>query len=160
MSGSGTSMRLVPVRVLMALICTLAVFAGAAETPAGVIQDSAQRLVNRWRSRSTGRWDRAGNPQCLAQVTESFPSEMYQGYYTGGGAAFSGTRATLCRGENRFCDEGTFGVDYVSPLSRVRLHWFHGRKFQAGEGQYEADRRNNPFANLAGFGRFRSTDKH
>jgi len=62
-----------------------------------------------------------------------------RGYYVGGGA-----HCYRCA-ENRCCDEGTFGWDYATPITRVQLLWHHGRKRQAGAGQYESDALNHPF---------------
>ncbi len=98
---------------------------------------------------------RAGNPQCVAPWARSFPNSNYQGYYTGGGAALFGDRSTAFRGEGRYQGEGTYGVDYVPGYSRVRLRWFHGRKQQGGEGQYEPDGHNNPLDDHLGFGPFK-----
>ena len=98
---------------------------------------------------------RAGNPQCVAPWARSFPNSNYQGYYTGGGAALFGDRPSAFRGECRYANEGTYGVDYAPSYSRVRLRWFHGRKQQGGEGQYEPDGHNNPLDDHLGFGPFR-----
>lgn len=89
-------------------------------------------------------FDRAGDPDRIARWAESGYSPIYSGYEVGGGAALYGSPPTKLRGECRYDDEGTFGVDYDPPWSRVRLQWFHGARYQDGQGQYEPDRRNNP----------------
>ena len=105
---------------------------------------------------------RAGNPLCVAPWAlgvppwaRCFPDSNYKGYYVGGGAALYRHDATAFRGEGRYAHEGTFGVDYAPWYSRVQTRWFHGRKHQGGEGQYEPDGRNNPLDNHPGTGRFR-----
>jgi len=62
-----------------------------------------------------------------------------RGYYVGGGAHCSRCAYDRC------CNEGTFGWDYATPITRVQLLWYHGRKRQAGAGQYESDLLNHPF---------------
>jgi hypothetical protein len=102
---------------------------------------------------------RAGFPRRISRLAQPFPTAEYRGYYVGGGAAWFGSPPDAFHGENRRNDEGTFGVDYAPWYSNVRLHWFHGRKQQGGEGQYEPDERNNPFTDGLGFGK-RSVHKH
>ena len=75
---------------------------------------------------------RAGNPQCIAPWASCEDDRHYAGYYIGGGATFGGD-ARVCR------REGTWGWDYAPWWSKVKLGWFHGRKYQAGEGQYQPD---------------------
>jgi hypothetical protein len=82
------------------------------------------------------RMRRAGFPQSIASWAKCQRQKHYQGYYVGGGATFFGNE--------RCPHEGTWGWDYAPRFSRVRLKWFHGRKYQSGEGQYETDRRNVP----------------
>ena len=66
------------------------------------------------------------------------PNPWYSGYYVGGGAW------RMSKGEGRYANyEGTWGWDYVPWWSKVNLHWWHSR-YQAGEGQYEPDRKNTP----------------
>jgi hypothetical protein len=57
----------------------------------------------------------------------------YDGYYVGGGAPFCG--------EPRYFWEGTWGWDYIGcfPPRRVRLNWWHGRRYQGGTGSYKTD---------------------
>lgn len=88
---------------------------------------------------------RAGDPFCISKYARDTYGPAYRGYYVGGGAALHGIPATRLRGEPRYLQEGTFGVDYDPPWSRVMLWWFHGRRHQGGEGQYEPDEKNNPF---------------
>jgi len=89
---------------------------------------------------------RAGNFQSVAPWARPFPDSQYRGYYVGGGAVLFGSPPDRLHGENRRDHEGTFGVDYVPWYSNVRPHWFHGRNHQGGEGQYEPDEKNKPFA--------------
>ncbi|MFM7056605.1 MAG: hypothetical protein ACKO2P_06745 [Planctomycetota bacterium] len=89
---------------------------------------------------------RAGYPHSIAHWAKPFPGGHYRGYYVGGGAALFDSPPDHIHGENRRRDEGTFGVDYAPWYSTVRLHWFHGRNHQGGEGQYESDEKNNPFS--------------
>lgn len=98
---------------------------------------------------------RAGNPLCISPLALCFPGPKYKGYSVGGGAAWRGTPATAFRGECRHVNEGTFGVDYAPWYSRVQTLWFHGRKQQGGEGQYEPDGSNNPLDDHLGFGPFK-----
>ena len=76
---------------------------------------------------------RAGNPQCIAPWASCENDRHYDGYYIGGGATFGGD-ARVCR------HEGTWGWDYAPWWSKVKLGWFHGRRYQAGEGQYQPDK--------------------
>ncbi len=91
---------------------------------------------------------RAGRPDLIAHWAHCSYNRRYRGYYVGGGAHLYGRRASHCHGESRCPDEGTFGIDYDPWWSRVRLQWFHGKRFQGGEGQYAPDGCNNPFANF------------
>ena len=81
--------------------------------------------------------ERAGNPHRIAWWARCPNDRHYDGYYIGGGATFGGDRRNIRR-------EGTWGWDYTAPWSRVKLRWFHGRRFQAGEGQYNPDTKNDP----------------
>lgn len=111
-------------------------------------------------SGSAAEQQRAGFPLRVAPWAKPFPDGHYRGYYVGGGAACFGSPPDAFHGENRRAGDGTFGVDYMPWYPRVRLHWFHGRKQQGGEGQYESDEHNNPFADKFGFGpRTRSVHK-
>jgi hypothetical protein len=110
-------------------------------------------------SGSAAEQQRAGFPRRVAPWAKPFPDGHYRGYYVGGGAACFGSPPDAFHGENRRSSDGTFGVDYMPWYSRVRLHWFHGRKQQGGEGQYESDKHNNPFTDQLGFGP-RSVHKH
>ena len=86
------------------------------------------------------RRQRAGYPHCYSRWARCPDDSKYGGYYLGGGAAW--------KNEGRdYYHEGTWGWDYAPAYSRVRLRWFHGRR-QAGTGQYESDRKNNPLRDL------------
>ena len=95
------------------------------------------------------RLRRAGNPQCVAPWARFTYGPKYCGYYAGGGAALYGP-PDLLHGEPRYEHEGTFGMDYAPRYSRVVLNWFHGTRYQAGEGQYEPNHHNNPFEHFFG----------
>ncbi|MBI1345975.1 hypothetical protein GC163_06770 [bacterium] len=84
------------------------------------------------------RLERAGNPFCLSKWARCSEEKYDRGYYVGGGAAKGG--------DIRYWHEGTWGWDYDGPGSHVELGWFHGRRYQSGEGQYEPDEKNRPFA--------------
>ena len=139
-------------RVRRALACCVAVMMTCFAGHQSAAQDS-QRFPQHGVTETP--MQRAGNPQCVAPWARSFPNSNYQGYYTGGGAALFGDRPTAFRGERRYPGEGTYGVDYAPGYSRVRLRWFHGRKQQGGEGQYEPDGHNNPLDDHLGFGPFK-----
>lgn len=80
---------------------------------------------------------RAGNPQTFMPWARCPDDRRYVGYYVGGGAAFGGDR--------RCPHEGTWGWDYqFRPWVKVNLGWFHGRRYQGGEGQYNPDTKNDP----------------
>lgn len=82
------------------------------------------------RLRRAGNWRYAPWASC--------PNPNYSGYYVGGGSW------RMSKGEpRRYNYEGTWGWDYVPWWSKVNMHWWHGR-YQAGEGQYEPDRKNTP----------------
>lgn len=95
------------------------------------------------------RFVRPGCPHRVSRFAKVFPTYRYSGYYVGGGAALRvrGFGPTLLKGEPRRASEGTFGLDYTPPWSRVRLRWFHGARYQDGEGQYEQDKKNRPLSN-------------
>lgn len=103
--------------------------------------------------------ERAGHPLCMSPLARSFPDSKYKAYYVGGGAAWYAPRATVFRGECRRLSEGTFGVDYNPWYSRVKTRWFHGRKYQDGEGSYEPDAYNNPLDDHLGFGPFKKAPR-
>ncbi|GEM_PF-1874327 len=140
-----------PLSLRSIIVCFVAAVTACAGS-SGKAQDS-QRSSNHSLLENPMR--RAGNPMCVAPWARPFPDSKYTGYYTGGGAALYGSPATAFRGEYRCINEGTFGVDYAPWYSRVRTQWFHGRKQQGGEGQYEPDGRNHPMDDHLGFGPFR-----
>jgi hypothetical protein len=88
---------------------------------------------------------RAGCPDLVARCASSTYGRCYCGLYVGGGAAT--IRRLSFHAEPPYRDEGTFGMDYSPPWSCVNLMWYHGRKYQGGEGQYQPTRCNNPFPN-------------
>ncbi len=96
------------------------------------------------------RHARAGCPQQVSKWARHTYGKKYTGYYVGGGVSPS----RLYSGERRYPDEGTWGMDYDPWYSRVRLLWSHGFLYQGGTGQYEPDRKNNPFHQIFGL-RFR-----
>ncbi len=90
---------------------------------------------------------RAGCPLVISKHAAHTYDSSYQGYYVGGGVP-AGRRNN--RGEPRFCNEGTWGVDYAPWYTRVALRWSHGHLFQGGTGQYEPDHKNRPFGQTYG----------
>ncbi len=86
---------------------------------------------------------RAGCPLSLSRLASISDHGRYHGYYVGGGVPARG--GIGFQGEPRFDNEGTWGMDYAPFYSRVASAWSHGRLFQGGIGQYEADQRNRPF---------------
>jgi hypothetical protein len=90
---------------------------------------------------------RAGGPERTAPWAACTYGKVYSGVYVGGGALFRGKRSAIS-GERRNGLEGTFGIDYDPWWSRVGLSWYHGTRYQGGEGQYEPTRRNLPLGNF------------
>ncbi len=90
------------------------------------------------------RHARAGHPQCISPLADWSNTVHYWGYYVGGGNPF--TRGPLAGDHRHIRCEGTWGWDYVPFYSRVRLRWWHGRRYQDGEGQYEANGVVEPFS--------------
>jgi hypothetical protein len=88
--------------------------------------------------------ERAGYPLTIAPWARYTYGPKYRGYYVGGGTPPS--RRLFPPAEPRFLSEGTWGMDYAPPWSRVELLWTHGRRYQGGQGQYEPNERNWPFA--------------
>ena len=96
------------------------------------------------------RHERAGHPQCISPLADWSNTVNYWGYYVGGGNPYTFGGRHLA-GEHRYVRcEGTWGWDYVPFYSSVRLRWWHGRKYQDGEGQYTANGIVEPFS--PGFG--------
>lgn len=87
---------------------------------------------------------RAGCPNQIARHARVGYGKDYVVYYVGGGARSP-------KGEARYVEEGTFGVDYrpIVPGFRntVALGWWHGRRWQGGQGQYEPNTVISPFPN-------------
>ncbi|MBI1313453.1 hypothetical protein GC176_19355 [bacterium] len=80
---------------------------------------------------------RTGCPHLVAPWAVCQDESKYGGYYVGGGAAKGGDTRIYNR-------EGTWGWDYSPWWAKVRLGWFHNRRFQAGEGQYNPDTNSDP----------------
>jgi hypothetical protein len=76
---------------------------------------------------------RAGYDGKVSILAEPNNTPDYVGYYVGGGATFGG--------EPRCLDEGTWGWDYSGHIAprRIFLHWWNGRHYQGGGGQYQPD---------------------
>jgi hypothetical protein len=90
------------------------------------------------------RHERAGHPTCISPLADWSNTANYWGYYVGGGNPY---RCGRLKGEHRYtqCD-GTWGWDYAPFYSRVQLRWWHGRKYQDGEGQYTGNGKAEPFS--------------
>jgi hypothetical protein len=86
--------------------------------------------------------NRAGNPQSYSIFARCQDDRKYSGYYIGGGAAYAGNGRW--GGDRPYANEGTWGWDYAPWYSRVKLRWFHGRRYQGGEGQYNPDVKSDP----------------
>ena len=95
------------------------------------------------------RRSQAGHPYELSKRAKLTYTEKYQGYFVGGGVP-TGRRQSKQRGEPRFSNEGTWGMDYAPFYSRVASNWSHGKLFQGGIGQYEPDHKNRPFGQTFG----------
>lgn len=89
---------------------------------------------------------RAGNPQCVSPIADWSNTVHYWGYYVGGGNPFTRGGKHLAGDHRHIRCDGTWGWDYVPFYSHVRLRWWHGRRYQDGEGQYEANRFVEPFS--------------
>jgi hypothetical protein len=76
---------------------------------------------------------RSGHPETQGRFAKPSLNQHYSFGYVGGGAAF--------RGEPRFADEGTWGVDYSGILFKKRtwLPWLHGHREPRHDGSYETD---------------------
>ncbi len=76
---------------------------------------------------------RSGHPETQGRFAKPSLSQHYSFGYVGGGAAF--------RGEPRFADEGTWGVDYSGILFRKKiwLQWLHGQRAPRHDGSYRTD---------------------
>jgi hypothetical protein len=123
---------------LLALVCPQAVSPSAADETADYCAECPPE----------DRRARAGCPDCIAPWARCTYGSKYCGQYIGGGATRHGKRSTCLWGEPRYCDEGTFGMDYAPWYSRVELRWYHGKRTQGGEGQYEQNHKVNPFVRL------------
>ena len=76
-----------------------------------------------------------GYPHCTSWYARPSDTGRYIGYYVGGGCPFYRV------GEDRHAWEGTWGWDYQGFCwpSRVVLDWYHGRRYQGGQGAYRTD---------------------
>ena len=92
---------------------------------------------------------RAGYPLSISKRADTAYNQKYEGYYVGGGVPPARFK-NRSRGEPRFRDEGTWGMDYSPSFARVAANWSHGRLFQGGIGQYEPDHKNRPFGQTFG----------
>ena len=77
--------------------------------------------------------ERAGNPEQVSDCAGPSDTGSYIGYAVGGGAA--------CGGDGPSVDDGTWGWDYQGWCwpSKVILGWWHGERYQGGEGAYKTD---------------------
>jgi len=90
------------------------------------------------------RHERAGHPTSISPIADWSNTANYWGYNVGGGNPW---KFGPWAGERRYTRcEGTWGWDYVPFYSHVRLRWWHGKKFQDGEGQYTANGPVEPFS--------------
>ena len=100
-------------------------------------------IDNAWGQSEDGL-SRAGCPHQIARYARVGYGRPYVAYYVGGGAPTP-------KGEPRGVHEGTFGVDYRPIVPGFRgatvLGWWHGRRAQGGEGQYEPNAPVTPFPN-------------
>jgi hypothetical protein len=70
----------------------------------------------------------------VAKYAKPSNTPHYCGGYVGGG--------TICKGDPRSLDEGTWGWDYqgcCAGFRRIWLQWSHGRRYQGGTGAYKTD---------------------
>lgn len=73
-------------------------------------------------------------PLAIACWAHPAITPAYCGYYVGGGAH-------MCCGDPRGTLDGTWGWDYIGCCyaRRVMLNWWHGRRYQGGEGAYKVN---------------------
>jgi hypothetical protein len=122
---------------------------GNLETPHKIFGNKAEiDPVSRPHLTLEERHERAGNPQCVSRFADWSFDKHYDGYYVGGGNPYTPGKNRPWSPEPRnYYTEGTWGWDYAPPWSRVRLGWWHGRRYEDGEGQYEANKHSvNPFS--------------
>ncbi|MEO1999892.1 MAG: hypothetical protein ABGZ17_32010 [Planctomycetaceae bacterium] len=118
----------VAILCVLLLGCGTSLTAGRFERLVGCVKRRCRAFELRvpgLRCRCENDEQRAGQPRCIAPWARCFPNAKYTGFYSGGGATFYGSPPTRFRGEPRYADEGTFGLDYDPWYSRVRLQWFH-----------------------------------
>ncbi len=78
---------------------------------------------------------RAGFPLKIRRWALPSDTGSYVGYYVGGGCA------RLRKADPPTSHDGTWGWDYSGWkfMRRVRLGWWHGRRYQGGYGAYLTD---------------------
>lgn len=78
---------------------------------------------------------RAGFPDDVSTHAQPSDNGHYYGYQGGGGSW------SWRRGEEPTPDEGTWGWDYSGWKipSFIALGWWHGKKYQGGEGAYRTE---------------------
>jgi hypothetical protein len=129
------------------------------QTGDGIVEWIFNRKGNRWQKAYVAEtpmqsMKRSGWSAYVAPWAARPNTASYDGYYIGGGSPFHSLRSPLheprtgpLRNSWRAAIsqvKGTWGWDYTPGWSRVRLRWWDNR-YQAGEGQYQTDRRANPF---------------
>jgi hypothetical protein len=77
--------------------------------------------------------ERAGNPHSISCLARPSNGPHDGGYYVGGGCPCN------CKADLRYCNEGTWGWDYVGHylIPIVDLGYWHGRRDQSGS--YKTD---------------------
>jgi len=77
----------------------------------------------------------AGDPEHTAWYARPSDTGRYGGYFVGGGKPFH------MMGQNRNTGDGTWGWDYHGFCwpSHIILDWFHGARYQGGQGAYQTD---------------------
>lgn len=84
---------------------------------------------------SVNTFKRAGHPEQVSKLAKTTYTKRSYGYYVGGGAPGK-------KGEGRYITEGTWGMDYIgrwTPRRKIALGWWHGRRYQGGEGSYKSE---------------------
>lgn len=83
---------------------------------------------------------RPGRPDEIHRHAISLENEDNIGHKIGGGATAL-LAQNVRNSEAPTDEEGTWGWDYAGRWfpSRVVLNWWHGRKYQGGEGAYKVD---------------------
>lgn len=83
---------------------------------------------------------RVGHPEQIKRHALTQEEEYNVGHPIGGGAPRFFSKI-FSKKEDPSLDEGTWGWDYAGRWfpSQVALDWWHGRRFQSGEGAYKVD---------------------